>query len=85
MPGFRLFQILVSAPARRLVLAAAGVALLGACGQKGPLYLPQGEAAAGRTTLGEIITPAPSTAVTTPRPAASAVPESGKAVPGVQP
>ena len=46
-------QILVSAPAARAALAAAALALLGACGQKGPLVLPTGEAAAGRASLHE--------------------------------
>jgi len=48
-------QILVSAAAKRFALAMAGAALLAACGQKGPLFLPTGEAAAGRATLPEAI------------------------------
>jgi predicted small lipoprotein YifL len=71
--------ILVSAPWRRLVLAAAGVSLLAACGQKGPLFLPKGDAAAGRATITEVL--APSTAVTTPTGAASAPPGTGRASP----
>ncbi|HEY0825112.1 MAG TPA: lipoprotein, partial [Ramlibacter sp.] len=48
--------ILVSTPARRRVLACAclsALAGLAACGQKGPLFLPTGEAAAGRASLPE--------------------------------
>jgi predicted small lipoprotein YifL len=51
-------QILVSAPARRLILAAiVGTALPG-CGQKGPLYLPTGPSADSRATLPETLKPA---------------------------
>jgi len=71
-------QILVSAPARRLALAAAVVAALAACGQKGPLFLPTDPAAAGRATLPETLSP--STSVSSPRSAASA-PATGKAAP----
>jgi predicted small lipoprotein YifL len=44
-----------------LVLAAiAGTAaLLSACGQKGPLYLPTGEAAAARASLPQTLNPTP--------------------------
>jgi len=43
-----------------LVLATvAGTAALVACGQKGPLYLPTGEAAATRATLPQALNPAP--------------------------
>lgn len=80
LPGVH--QILVSPFARRSLVAAALVAALAACGQKGPLYLPTGEAAAGRVTLPQTL--APSTAVTT-RPSASAPgavsPPSGTAAP----
>jgi predicted small lipoprotein YifL len=51
----RVFQILVSLPLRRVALAGGVVALLVACGQKGPLLLPSGEAAAGRATLTETL------------------------------
>ena len=54
----RVFQILVSACARRFALAVVGVAMLAGCGQKGPLYLPTGEAAAGRATLPQTLVPA---------------------------
>lgn len=74
---FRVLQILVSAPARRLLAGLALVGLLAACGQKGPLFLPTGEAAAGRLTLPETL--APSTAVV-PAQAASA-PPTGTAAP----
>ncbi|RZJ13315.1 MAG: hypothetical protein EON50_09260 [Acidovorax sp.] len=46
-------QILV----RTLVLAASAAAAVG-CGQRGPLYLPTGPAAAQRATLPETLTPA---------------------------
>jgi predicted small lipoprotein YifL len=70
-------QILVSGPARRLVLAAGVVTLL-ACGQKGPLYLPTGEAAAGRASLPETMVPA---AVAPAAHPASAPPNTGTASP----
>jgi predicted small lipoprotein YifL len=35
------------------------VATLAACGQKGPLFLPTGEAAAARATLPQTFMPAP--------------------------
>ena len=44
-------QILVSAPLARLALALCAIGALAGCGQKGPLYLPTGEAAANRATL----------------------------------
>ncbi|QJW85904.1 hypothetical protein HK414_22845 [Ramlibacter terrae] len=72
------FQILVSASSRRLALAAAVVAALAACGQKGPLFLPTDPAAAGRATLTETLSP--STSVSGPQSAASA-PATGKASP----
>jgi predicted small lipoprotein YifL len=76
---FGVHQILVSACVRRLALAAGVVATLAACGQKGPLFLPTGEAAAGRATLTETL--APSTSVSVPTGAASAPPTTGKASP----
>lgn len=51
-------QILVSAPVRRFALAAGVVAALAACGQKGALYLPTGEAADSRATLPQTLLPA---------------------------
>jgi hypothetical protein len=80
---FGVHQILVSASWRRLSLVAAGVVLLAACGQKGPLFLPKGEAASGRATLGDIISP--STSVTVPLGPASSTPPTGKAVPVTTP
>jgi predicted small lipoprotein YifL len=46
---------------RALALAAVAVtaAFLAACGQKGPLYLPSGDAAAQRATLPQTLNPAP--------------------------
>lgn len=78
---FGVLQILVSTPASRRVLAFGAVALLSACGQKGPLFLPTGEAAAGRASLTETLTP--STAVA-PASAGSA-PRTGTASPVRQP
>lgn len=76
------FQILVSPSLRRAVPALAAALLLAGCGQKGPLYLPSGEAAAGRASLPQTL--APSTAVR-PAQAASgpgvATPPSGTAAP----
>ena len=70
--------------ARTALLALGSSALFAACGQKGPLVLPTGEAAAGRATLPEAISgtlsPAPSSTAVTPTPAASA-PQSGTLVP----
>jgi predicted small lipoprotein YifL len=74
---FGVLQILVSARLRRGLVAAALLGLLAACGQKGPLYLPSGEAAAGRLTLPETL--APSTSAV-PAQAASA-PPTGTAAP----
>lgn len=73
------FQILVSTSARRRALTAGAVAaaaLASGCGQKGPLFLPTGEAAAGRASLPQTLSP--NTAVA-PAAAASApgVPNTG--------
>lgn len=76
------FQILVSPFARHAVPALVAALFAAGCGQKGPLYLPTGEAAAGRASLPETL--APSTAVR-PAQAASgpgaATPPSGTAAP----
>lgn len=75
---FGIAQILVSPPVR----AALVVVALAGCGQKGPLYLPTGDAAAGRASLTDTI--APSTSVAPPAsPAASAPPPApaGQAAP----
>jgi predicted small lipoprotein YifL len=61
-------QIVGSASRLTLVMAMGTVVLLSGCGQKGPLYLPTGEAAAGRATLPQTLNPVP---------AASAPTESG--------
>ncbi|HVZ42383.1 MAG TPA: lipoprotein [Ramlibacter sp.] len=59
--------------------------MLPACGQKGPLVLPTGEAATGRATVIETLTPRPDTLLppplNTPVPPASA-PPTGTATPG---
>jgi predicted small lipoprotein YifL len=65
-------QILVSSAVRALFLAASVVALLGGCGQKGPLFIPTGEAASSRATLPQTLAPG--------RPA-SAPPVTGTAAP----
>ena len=62
-----------------LGVCALMLAVLAACGQKGPLFLPTGEAAAGRASLPQTLTPS-STAVV-PSQAASALPPSGTAAP----
>ena len=67
---FEVFQILVTRRVAPLALALIGVVALAGCGQKGRLYLPQGEAAKDRATLPEIIrstTPA-AAAASTPAP-----------------
>jgi predicted small lipoprotein YifL len=74
-------QILVSTPARRRMLVLAAAALLSACGQKGPLFLPTGEAAAGRASLPQTLAPSTSAA---PAGAAS-TPRTGTAAPVRQP
>jgi predicted small lipoprotein YifL len=63
--------ILVSAPTGRLALAACMVAVLAGCGQKGPLFLPTGEQAAGRATLPQTLNrntrpPVPATPASAP-------------------
>lgn len=55
----RVCQILVIVFPPRVALAAVVVAMLAACGQKGPLFLPTGEAATARATLPQTIMPAP--------------------------
>ena len=72
-------RILVIAPWRSLALAASVVALLTACGQKGPLFIPTAVAAQDRATLIESIRPA--AAVTPPAGASSAPPATGTASP----
>ena len=56
-------QILVSA----IGLAMFGVGLAG-CGQRGPLYLPTGPAAANRATLPQVLLPIPSRSESTTQP-----------------
>lgn len=52
-----------------------GLALfLAACGQKGPLYLPTGEAAVGRATLPQSLNPVPPASAPTETGAGSANP-----------
>jgi predicted small lipoprotein YifL len=71
----RVLQILVSGLFRRLALVlAVGVVVLAACGQRGPLYLPTGEAAAGRATLTETLTPRPAAPASAPSTTGTASP-----------
>lgn len=58
-------QIVGSARAIALVMAMAGAALSAGCGQKGPLYLPSGEAAAGRVSLPQSLNPVPAASAPT--------------------
>ncbi|HSV34673.1 MAG TPA: lipoprotein [Ramlibacter sp.] len=70
----KVYQILVSAHSLRLALAVSGVAALAACGQRGPLYLPTGEAAAGRATLPQILTPTSAQPASAPSTTGTATP-----------
>ena len=76
---FRVVQILVSPHSRRRVLAAAAAIVLAGCGQKGPLFMPSGEA--GQATVIQTLTPAPSATAVVPLRAASSLPPSGTAAP----
>jgi predicted small lipoprotein YifL len=67
----RASQILVSPGVRRLAALPVAILLLGACGQKGPLFLPASDA--GRATLTQTLT--------SPAPPASAPPVTGTASP----
>jgi predicted small lipoprotein YifL len=80
---FGVHQILVSTPPVRAAIAAGAIALLAACGQKGPLVLPTGEAAAGRASLPDTLSP--SGAEVPPTRAGSSIPPSGTASPIRQP
>jgi predicted small lipoprotein YifL len=74
-------QILVSAPRSRL-LAAGLLVVLAGCGQKGPLFLPTGDVAAGRATLPETLAPSTgSGTAVVPTTAASGLPPSGTVSP----
>jgi predicted small lipoprotein YifL len=42
-------------------MGTAALVLLSACGQRGPLFLPSGEAAASRATLPQALNPAVTT------------------------
>ena len=78
---FGVHQILVSARARRRLAALALVGLLAACGQRGPLFLPTGEAAAGRATLPQTLNPSGAATAVVPSTAASSLPPTGTASP----
>ena len=70
----KLFPILDSRRVAGLVLALCTV-VLGACGQKGALFMPSGPAAANRATLPETLRPAGTT--TAPQAAPPAITASG--------
>jgi predicted small lipoprotein YifL len=78
---FGVHQILVSARPRRRPALLALVVLLAACGQRGPLFLPTGEAAAGRASLPDVLSPTGSGTATVPSTAASSLPPTGTANP----
>ncbi len=63
----KVYKILVGSLRFRLALAAGMVLLLAACGQRGPLFLPSGEAAAGRATLPQILNPTQPASAPAPR------------------
>lgn len=67
----RASQILVSPMAARLATGSVAILLLGACGQKGPLFLPASDA--GRATLPQTLM--------SPAAPASAPPATGTASP----
>ncbi len=72
------FQILV----RRFALVASVAVLLVACGQRGPLYLPQSPAAAQRATLPQTLLPIEKVAPLAPpsAPATPVIPATGAAL-----
>jgi predicted small lipoprotein YifL len=79
----KLSQILDSARLAALVLAASGVALFAGCGQRGPLFLPTGEAAAGRASLPQTLSPA--LPASTPASAPASAPAPNTATPAPRP
>ncbi|TFY99010.1 LPS translocon maturation chaperone LptM [Ramlibacter humi] len=70
-------QILCSGPWPRALCGAAALALLGACGQRGPLYLPKEPAAANRATLPQVLMPGTPT-----QPAQRPIPGASQPAPG---
>jgi predicted small lipoprotein YifL len=72
-------QILVRPSTAALALVLVGGTAISGCGQKGPLYLPSGPTATGRSTLPEVLNPTrsdpatPSPAVTPVVPASPAL------------
>jgi predicted small lipoprotein YifL len=88
----RLRPILCSGALARVLAAAALLASLAACGQRGPLFLPHDPAAAGRATLPQVLIPGvqsrPDTPMTTDVPpitGTGAVPGTGTANPERRP
>ncbi len=63
----------MSRPARSSLAAAALAGLLGACGQRGPLYLPTEPAAASRATLPQTLRPSPTNPTVPPAQAPTTV------------
>lgn len=51
-------------------MAMAMVAVLTGCGQRGPLFLPTGPAAADRATLPQVLVPTPTAPAEAPLPGA---------------
>ena len=62
----------------KAIVLAGGAALLAACGQKGPLHLPQEPAAANRATLPQTMDPRRNTPDTLPQPADAPAPGNQK-------
>lgn len=88
----RLRSILCSGASARVLTGAAVLASLGACGQRGPLFLPTDPAAAGRPTLPQILVPdvrgrpdAPITNDVPPVTGTGTLPGTGSANPGSTP
>jgi len=55
----KVFRILGSPHALARIVGTSALALLAACGQKGPLFLPSGDVAAGRASLPQTLNPMP--------------------------
>ena len=72
-------KIPFSRTTRTWAAAAAALALLAGCGQKGALYLPTGPGSGGRATLAETLSP--STSAIAPVTPSSAPPVTGTASP----
>jgi predicted small lipoprotein YifL len=85
---FQSKSILVRPLLARLAVATMALGGLGACGQKGPLFLPTGAEATGRVSLPQVLLPGTPTSTspassTTPSQAAPAatLPNTGASAP----